>query len=705
MKTTTFKTVLIALVTLFCAQMMCFSPLALALDEDKVSLNFVNADLESVIKAIGQITGKNFLIDPRVKGTINIASATPIPPTMAYQVLLSALRTQGFTTVEGNGVTTILPEADAKSHFSSTFGPNAKVNGDQIITQVFIIKYESANQLVPILKPLISPNNIINAYPSNNMLVITDYAENLKKVSKLINTIDQPSAVENQVVKLQYANAVEMAQTLGKLVEPTTAGGDPGRKLVVVPDARSNALILRSDNSGLISRAKDLISQLDIAVNAGNSIHVVYLRNADAKKLATTLQALLGGVADAFGSAQLQTAGANALTPVATVSQTATLPQTGSGTITTSPFSISNAPANSNSMIQADSATNALIITAPDNVYNMLRGVIDKLDIRRAQLYIEALVAEVSTDKASEFGIQWQNISNLDGGASSDAKGFGGTKFSTNGANINSVAQNINNASNGLNIGILKGQINVPGLGTISNLGLLAHALESDANANILSKPNLLTLDNEEAKIVIGQNVPFITGQYAQTNGVASVNPFQTIERKDVGLTLRVKPQISESKTIKLQIYQEVSSVSDSTNSAGITTNKRSIDTSVMVDDGSIIVLGGLIEDRVTQTINKVPVLGDIPLFGNLFRTEGRGHKKTNLMVFLRPYVMRDGTSTDAIANDRYDYIRNQQESIAPQHHWALPDIPAVTLPEDKKSFELPKPPAKTLAPKATTSN
>jgi len=340
-------------------------------------------------------------------------------------------------------------------------------------------------------------------------------------------------------------------------------------------------------------------------------------------------------------------------------------------------------------MIQADSSTNALIITAPDHVFNMLRGVIDKLDIRRAQLYIEALVAEVSTDKASEFGIQWQDLQSL-GGNSNNIRSFSGTKFSTNGASITSVAQNVGSASNGLNIGLFKGQINVPGLGTITNLGVLAHALESDANANILSKPNLLTLDNEEAKIVIGQNVPFITGQYAQTSG-GSINPFQTIERKDVGLTLKVKPQISESDTIKLQIYQEVSSVSDSANSAGITTNKRSIETSVMVDDGNIIVLGGLIEDRITETINKVPLLGDIPVLGNLFKTQGREHKKTNLMVFLRPYVMRDGNAANTITNDRYEYIRNQEALVSPKPNWILPDFPVVEMPDiDKKLYTKP---------------
>lgn len=685
MKNSLFKLVKFLLIV---NMLLCH--IAYAIEEEKASLNFVNADIESVIKAIGQISGKNFIIDPRVKGTINIASATPISPTMAYQVLLSALRTQGFTAVESNGIITILPEADAKTRYSPTVNGNNKSSGDQIITQVFVIKYESANLLVPILKPLISPNNIINAYPNNNMLVITDYAENLRKVAKLISTIDQPSSIENEVVKIKYANAVELTQVISKLVDTNTAA-EPPRKMIVVAEPRSNSIILRSDNAGQVNRAKNLIQQLDVQASSGNSIHVVYLRNADAKKLAATLQALTANSSDVFSSVDNTTkatptavinavaANPTMLNPITAITPAIALPFTDSN-ITTTP---------SSSMIQADSSTNALIITAPDHVFNMLRGVIDKLDIRRAQLYIEALVAEVSTDKASEFGIQWQDLQSLDG-TSNSIKSFSGTKFSTNGASITSVAQNVGSASNGLNIGLFKGQINVPGLGTITNLGVLAHALESDANANILSKPNLLTLDNEEAKIVIGQNVPFITGQYAQTGG-GSVNPFQTIERKDVGLTLKVKPQISESDTIKLQIYQEVSSVSDSANSAGITTNKRSIETSVMVDDGNIIVLGGLIEDRITETINKVPLLGDIPVLGNLFKTQGREHKKTNLMVFLRPYVMRDGNAANTITNDRYEYIRNQEALVSPKPNWILPEFPVVQMPEiGKKLYTKP---------------
>lgn len=325
-------------------------------------------------------------------------------------------------------------------------------------------------------------------------------------------------------------------------------------------------------------------------------------------------------------------------------------------------------------MVQADQASNALIITAPDAVYNNLRAVVDMLDVRRAQVYVEALIAEVEADKAAEFGIQWQ-------GAASNADGTlmaaGGTNFGTGNTNITNVAAGIINKtpalSPGLNIGLLRGE----------SLGVLARALETESNANILSSPNLLTLDNEEAKIVIGQNVPFITGQYAQTGSTTTASPFQTIERKDVGLTLRIKPQISEGGTVKMEIHQEVSSVVDTSisNAAGIITNKRSLDSSVLVDQGQIIVLGGLIQDQVSDGESRVPLLGSIPFLGALFRYETRHHIKTNLMVFIRPYVLRKKDAANSLTQDRYDYIRAEQSKSEVPWRVVLPSMPAPQLP------------------------
>ncbi len=330
-------------------------------------------------------------------------------------------------------------------------------------------------------------------------------------------------------------------------------------------------------------------------------------------------------------------------------------------------------------IIQADASTNSIIITAPDAIYNNLRAVLDKLDVRRAQVYVEALIAEITSDKAAEFGIQWQELSGL---GKANTQAFGGTNFGTSGQNIVGIAQNPAAAAAGLNIGVVRGHVNIPGAGQVFNLGLLVRALEADANANILSTPTLLTLDNEEAAIVIGQNVPFITGQYALTGAATTPTPFQTVERRDVGLTLRVKPQISEGGTVRLQIYQEVSSVdTTTTNPAGVTTNKRAVASTVLVDDGQIVVIGGLIQDAVSVGEQKVPLLGDLPLLGGLFRYRTRSRTKTNLMIFLRPTLVRDNQRADAYTGERYDYIIGEQRKAQPAHDAILPDMNSPTLP------------------------
>jgi len=333
-------------------------------------------------------------------------------------------------------------------------------------------------------------------------------------------------------------------------------------------------------------------------------------------------------------------------------------------------------------IIQADAATNSIIINAPDAIYNNLRAALDKLDVRRAQVYVEALIAEITADKAAEFGIQWQDLSAL-GSADSSARGFGGTNFGGIGQNILGLSISPATAGRGLNIGVSRGRVTIPGIGEVLNLGVLVRALETDSNANILSTPTLLTLDNEEARIVIGQNVPFITGQYALTGAATTPTPFQTIERRDVGLTLRIKPQISEGGTVRLQIYQEVSSVVDTivTPSAGPTTNKRAVETTVLVDDGQIVVIGGLIQDSVKDGVEKVPLLGDIPFLGALFRYKTRSHSKTNLMVFLRPVVVRDGQGSAALSSERYEYILGEQRKSKPAPSVGLPDVEAPVLP------------------------
>jgi general secretion pathway protein D len=422
---------------------------------------------------------------------------------------------------------------------------------------------------------------------------------------------------------------------------------------------------------------RTLIAKLDQPSAVPGNIHVVYLKNAEATRLARTLlgaggsDPAAGGLTPSTIPLAFQAAGRPPGSPQPTQ------PPGGAPTAPTA----TAAPVSGQvggAQIQADPTTNTLIITAPDAVYRQLRVVIDKLDVRRAQVFIESLIVEVTSDQAAEFGIQWQTgTGNAAAGGGSGA--VGGTNFGGAGQNILGIAQNPATAGAGLNIGIAKGQITLPGVGTITNLQFLARALEQTSKANILSTPNLLTLDNEEARIIVGQNVPFITGQFT-TAASATVNPFQTIERRDVGLTLRVRPQISEGGTIKLVIYQEVSSVA-APSPAGPITNMRAIETNVLVDDGSIVVLGGLVQDSVTSSVEKVPVLGDIPLLGHLFRYETRKQQKTNLMVFLRPFIVRDETAARSLVVDRYDQMRSLEESTRQSPHPVLPQFEPPVMP------------------------
>jgi len=643
---------------------------------DLVTLNFVNAEIEGVVRVVSEITGKNFVLDPRVKGTVNIVSAKPVSRGLVYEIFLAALRVQGYAAIEDRGIVTIVPATEARLYPSPTRGPRdrARAAGDRIQTQVFALRYESAAQLVPILRPLIAPNNTIAAYPGNNTLVITDYASNLLRIERIIDSIDQPGGTEPVVIPLRHASALDVAQTLGRLfteAAPAAPGAaDPTQRLAVVADARSNSLIVRSGNPSRLFRLRSLVAVLDSPTSAAGNIHVVYLKNAEAVKLAETLRAIhLGQAAPAAPRAPAS----------------ASAPPVAGALAAASPL-YSSAPgapaayADSSGIIQADAATNSIIINAPDAIYNNLRAVLEKLDVRRAQVYVEALIAEVTADKAAEFGVQWQDLSGA-GGTGSSARAFGGTNFGSPGQNILGIARNPAGVARGLNIGVIRGRVTIPGVGEILNLGVLVRALETDSDANILSTPTLLTLDNEEAKIIIGQNVPFITGQYALSGAATTPTPFQTVERRDVGLTLRIRPQISEGGTVRLQIYQEVSSVQDTTNPAGVITNKRAVESTVLVDDREIIVIGGLIQDTVRDDVEKVPLLGDIPLLGGLFQYRTRSRSKTNLMVFLRPTVLRDARSTGALTGDRYDYILGEQRKARPAPSPPLPDMDPPSLP------------------------
>ncbi|KRE86938.1 type II secretion system protein GspD [Rhodanobacter sp. Soil772] len=658
-----------------------------------VTLNFVDADIEGVVKAMAEITGKNFVIDPRVKGTVNIISAQPVPRDAVYDVFLSALRLQGFTAVEDHGLVKILPEADAKLHRNVVTGRPAASDGMQ--TRVFTLTHQSAVQLVPTLRPLVAPNNTITALQSSNTLIVTDYASNLERLAGIIAAIDQPEDAGAAMIVLRHASALDAARTINNLFASapqsvqTLQGADPTQRIAVIADARSNSLLVRAADPARLAQIRKFAAMLDSPTSAAGNVHVVYLKNAEATKLAETLRGIYSGTAAAptQASGSATTEDAASLNEGAGTTSTRGLQASAGGNGAPAMADAASPSAAAPGIIQADAATNSIIITAPDAIYNNLRAVVEKLDARRLQVYVEALIVELTAGKAGEFGIQWQDLGGI---GKSGTQVFGGTNFGGAGQNIIGIAQNPASVGPGLNIGTLRGTVTVGGV-QILNLGLLARALQTDNNANILSTPTLLTLDNEEAKIVVGQNVPFITGQYAVSGAATTPSPFQTIERKDVGLTLKIRPQISEGGVVRLQIYQEVSSVVDTANPAGVITNTRSIESTVLVDDGQIIVLGGLIQDSVNGGESRVPVLGSIPVLGGLFRYNNHSRTKTNLMVFLRPTILRDSQDANALTNERYSYIRGEQLRAEPVRGAVHRNDPLPLLPTPPAAADNPQ--------------
>ncbi|MBA2549416.1 MAG: type II secretion system secretin GspD [Burkholderiaceae bacterium] len=658
--------------------------------EEGVILNFVNADIDAVVRAIGQYTGRTFVVDPRVKGTLSLSTERPVSRQQAYEQLLTALRLQGFTIVQTGNVARVVPEADAKLQGGAVIGPRgAAPGGDQLVTQVFRLQYESATAMVPILRPLIAPNNTISAYPQNNTLVITDYADNLRRIQRIIESIDTAATSDVELIPIKNGLALEIATVVNRVLdEGARAAGqqtDAGQRISLLAEPRTNTIIVRAPSPQRLQLAKGLIAQLDQPALTPGNINVIHLRNAEAIRLAPLLRAIIGAdpsfVQPGSGGGLSASTGSSG----ATQSQPGLTQGTAAGAASIGAIAGSSSGGGGTGglagMIQADPSTNSLIITAPEPLYRNIRAIVDKLDGRRAQVVIESLIVEMTADKAAEFGIQWQALGGIDG---SGTNVIGGTNFGGSGQNIIGAAQNIASLGQGLNLGVVRGRINIPGVGEVLNLAFLARALQTTADANILSTPTIQTLDNEEAKFLVGQNIPLITGSFAQGAGQgAGVNPFQTFERRDIGLQLRVKPQISAGGVVRLAIYQELSSIQNTLTAAqgGIITNKRSFESTVLVEDGNIVVLGGLIEDRTDNSRSGVPVLSDIPVVGGLFRYENRGRRKTNLLVFLRPYVVRDESTSSALALDRYDYIRGQVADSARPDNFIFRDLQSKQLP------------------------
>jgi len=650
---------------------------------NEANLSFVGADIESVIKAIGHYTGTTFIVDPRVKGTINLVTEKPVTKQQAFELLTSTLRLQGYAVVTANGFTKVVPESDGKLQAGPT--QVAGVRGDQIATQVYRLNYESAANLVTVLRPLISPNNTISADQGNNSVVITDYADNLKRLGKIIATLDVPGTTEVDVIPLKHAIASDVAALVLRLTEQQTVGPSDGGKIAILAESRTNAILLHAPSEARANLIKKLIAKLDQPTAMPGNVHVVYLRNGDAVKLAQTLRAIVAPDSSGGGNSS---SGSSGYGSSANQSPQRS-PSTGSSGFGGSGFGSSSGGLGGGSgsgsgfgggsglggsssggnnaqtlqaggaagFIQADAATNTLIITASETVYRNLRVVIDQLDARRAQVYIEALIIDVSTTDLDQFGVQWAGLT---GNGNTRVRVGGATSFDTAGDNFNlfklAAAREAGTGvipSAGLNLALFSSQL---------GLGAIASALQKTGIANVLSVPTLTTLDNEEARVLVGQNVPLITGQQLMnsSSGGGSQSPFNTIERKDVGVILEVRPQISEGGAVKLTISQEVSNVNYAIPgaSSGYIIEKRDLKTTVIVDDGEILVLGGLMGDDMSDINDQVPLLGDIPFIGHLFKYKKKERKKRNLLIFLRPTVLRDTDQSKSVSIDRYDYMR-----------------------------------------------
>ena len=579
---------------------------------EEVTLNFSDADLVAVINSVSQITGKNFIIDPRVKGKVTVVSSKPLNETEVYNVFLSILQVHGFATVPTDNAIKIIPDATAKQS-AAPFDSASRNPGDQLITRVLTIDHINAAQLVPILRPLVAQQGHLAAYPTTNVLIISDRASNIQRIDRIISEMDKKVDSGIEIIKLKNAFAAEVVRLITSLNVVSADQKVPaGGRIKVTADERTNSVLLSGERTERL-KYRAIIADLDSPVESGGNTHVVYLRYADAKNIAT----ILSGVGQEAIKAESKNVGSGA-----------------------------SAGGRGDSVnVQADESTNALVISAPASIFPSLRAVIQQLDIPRAQIHIEAIIAEVSLDTSNELGVQWLGLDRDNAAFSS--------QFSSAGTSIGGIVN-----------GVLPDG-GVLGFGSIDDNGLsvvaLISALAGDSETNLLATPSIVTLDNQEAEILVGQNVPFVTGE-STSAGSDVDNPFRTIERQDIGVSLNVKPQINEGDAITMEIEQEVSNISGTaTNAVDIVTNKRSIKTTVQLEDGELLVLGGLIDETIVETEQKVPLLGDIPFLGALFRYKRETGRKQNLLVFIRSTIIKDPEKARQLSLGKYNFMRDLQ--------------------------------------------
>jgi len=649
------KFVVIAPVFCVLAGLLSISPAAA--QQPTITPNYKDADIRQVIEAVGEVTGKNFILDPRVKAQVTMLSSVPMTPDAFYEAFLSILSVYGFVAVASGDVIKILPDANARQVPGAEFESGMPRRADDIVTQVIAVENIAAAQLVPILRPLIPQYGHLAAHPASNMLIISDRAANVARLLRIIRRIDQAGDDEFEVIRLEHASAGELVRIVTALKQSAAAGG--ASATTIVADERTNSVLISGDKTQRL-RIRVLITHLDTPLEDGGDTRVRYLRYAEAEELASKLQTQYQAAASQDGGSAE------------------------AGVIN----------------IWADQPTNALIITAPPKIMSSMMTVIDKLDIRRLQVLIEAIIVEVSAEKAANLGVTWA-VGNADLDSALGITQFDGLTGVTGLAGLV--------IGDGGGVPTLQSGITV-GLGRLSNSGIsfvaLIEALEADTNTNIIGTPILTMLDNEEAEIRVGQEVPFVTGSFTATGTAGSaLNPFQTVEREQVGLTLKITPQINEGNAIRLKIEQEVSSVSDSTQAVDLITNNRNITTTVIVEDKGILVLGGLIQEELREKEQRVPLLGSIPLLGALFRSTSTQKIKTNLMFFIRPTILRDDAQAAFETNAKYNYIREIQlsdtssQKVLPfiqSPKGAIPELETKMIPADDgiPAIDLRLPPA-----------
>jgi general secretion pathway protein D len=620
-----------------------------AQEQATITPNYKDADLNQIIQAVSEVTGKNFIIDPRVNAKVTMLSSTPMSPAAFYEAFLSVLQVYGYVAVPTGKVIKIIPNTDARQTPSIDLPSTVSSTSDEIVTQIITMKNVSAAQLVPLLRPLIPQYGHLAAYPGGNMLIISDRANNVNRIVRIIRRMDEASDDPVNIVLLQNASANEIVRIVNQLYQGQSAEGG-GIPVKMVADERTNSILISGEKEQRL-KLKALIINLDTPLESGGDTQVRYLRYADAEKMAEKLKSQASATTKAQAGAS--TAGA-----------------------------AGGASADAGVTIWADAPTNALIVTAPPKVMKSLMAVVDKLDIRRAQVQVEAIIVEVDANKSSNLGVQWI----VDGAKDNNIIGLSNL-FGTASNSIIDLAAAAQNpsliTSSTIKPGVLLGVGRFQQTGM--NFAAIIQALRSDGSSNIISTPSVVTMDNQEAEVKVTQEVPLVTGSYANTSATSTtgvVNPFQTIQREELGTILKVTPQINLGDSVMLKIEQEDSSPGAKlTDSADISTNKRSIKTTVLIEDGGIVVLGGLISDTVQESEDRVPFLGRIPLLGNLFRSRSGSRQKKNLMVFIRPTILRDGIQTAIATGDKYNYMRDQQGDPRHSHITLLPGEHQPVLP------------------------